>query len=235
MLSRNGMPGRHQRRVRASKTAVLATASLAATVLSNPAAADGPHAAKFEDDQLRCTKLADVSACDDALRSKPDNMQLMVAKADALLHGGRAADAIILYRRAQAFQPANEGIKTRLADAESQRHGLVSICESTAGAASVDACQAALLHGAPDEFRLLKRKGILLQSMGRSDPALDAFIAADVIRQDDESVALAIVALTDRTGRKDALALAARRSALLTLARAQQAAREKAKHPAGSR
>ena len=209
MLSGDGVPGGHQRRVRASKTAVLATASLAATVLSNPAAADGPHAA--------------------------GNMQLMVAKADALLHAGRAADAIILYRRAQAVQPTNEAIKTRLADAESQRHGLVSICESTAGAASVDACQAALLHGAPDEFRLLKRKGILLQSMDRSDRALDAFIAADVIRQDDESVALAIVALTDRTGRKDALALAARRSALLTLARAEQAAREKAKHPPGSR
>lgn len=83
--------------------------------------------AKFQHDQLRCTKLADVSACDDALRTRPDDPQLTVA-------------------------------------------------------------------------------------MGRSDPALDAFIAADVLEQDDQSVALAIVALTDTTRRKDALALAARPS-----------------------
>jgi tetratricopeptide (TPR) repeat protein len=229
MLSRSGMPGRHQRRVCATRAAVLATPLLAVVVFSSPAAAD----------ELRCTKLADVSACEDALRSKPDNLQLRIAKADALLRAGRAADAVLAYRQAQALRPADEAIKTKLADAESQRQGLVSICQSTTGPASVDACQAALLHGAPDEFVLLKRKGILLQSMARPDPALDAFIAATLIKQDDEAVALAVVALTDSTGRKDALALAARRSALLTLearlARAEQAARAKAKHSAGSR
>lgn len=245
----SGMPGRHRRAVRASKAAVLAAAALAVTLFSTPAAAERPRAAssdpgaqpksaKFDHDRLSCTRLADVSACDDALRTKPDNLQLLVAKADALLHGGRAADAILTYRRAQALQPGDEGIKTKLADAESQRQGLVSICEGTAGAASVDACQAALLHGAADEFLLLKRKGMLLQGMNRADPALDAFIAAGLIRQDDKSVALAIVALTDSTGRNDALALAARASSLRTLGRAGQAAREEAarrQRPAGSR
>jgi tetratricopeptide (TPR) repeat protein len=262
------MPGRHQRLVCASRATVLATALLAATVFPTPGAAEGPSNGTpklldaFEHDVFRCTTLADVSACDDALRTKPDNLQLLVAKGDALLHGGRAADAVLAFRHARALQPTNEGIKTKLADAESQRRGLVSICESTAGAASVDVCQAALLHGAPDEFALLKRKGVLLQSMGRSDPALDAFIAAAVVNRDDKSIALAIVGLTDRTGRKDALALAARGSAFLTLgrpteslqalrqaqtlapalpgikdqlARATQAARAEAKHPAGSR
>jgi tetratricopeptide (TPR) repeat protein len=175
--------------------------------------------AKYQHDQLRCSKLADVSACDDALRSRPNDPQLTVAKGDALLHGGRAADAMLVYRHAQELQPADEGVKTKLAEADSQRQALVSQCEGHADAAAVDACQAALLHGTPDEFVLLKRKGILLQSMARSDPALDAFIAADVIKQDDPSVALAIVALTDSTGRQDALALAARGSALLTLGR----------------
>jgi tetratricopeptide (TPR) repeat protein len=269
----SGMPGRHRREVRASKAAVLAGAAFAVTLFSTPAAAEGPRAAsgdpgaqaksaKFDHDRLSCTRLADVSACDDALRTKPGDLQLLVAKADALLQGGRAAEAILTYRQAQALQPRDEEIKTKLADAESQRQGLVSICETTGDAASVDACQAALLHGAPDEFILLKRKGMLLQSMGRSDPALDAFIAADVVNPDDEPVALAIVALTDSTGRKDALALAARGSALLTLgrptesllalqqaqtlapalpgikgqlARAAQAARAEAKHPMRSR
>jgi len=194
----------------------LATVLLVATVFSAGAEADGSQG-KFQRDLLRCTSLADASACDDALRAKPDNLQLLIAKGDALLHGGRAADAVLAYRRAQKLQPADEGIKTKLADAESQRQGLVSICKATAGAASVDACQAALLHGATDEFVLLKRKGMLLQSMNQPDPALDAFIAADVIKQDDKSVALAIVALTGSTGRKDPLALAARKSALSTL------------------
>lgn len=268
MLSRNGLPGRHQRQVGAIKAVVLATTLSVVMVFPARSAVDGPLNGKpdssvaFEHDALRCTKLADVSACDEVLRTKPDNLQLLVAKGDALLHGGRTADAMLVYRRALQLQPSDEGIKTKLADAESQRQGLVSICEGTAGVASVDACQAALLHGAPDEFVLLKRKGILLQGMGRSDPALDAFIAADVIKQDDESVALAIVALTGSTGRKDPLALAARGSALLTLgrpteslqalqqaqtlapalpgikaqlARAQQAAREEARHPAAPR
>src|SRR5262249_33333669 len=171
---------------------------------------------------LRCTKLADVSACDEALRAKPDDPQLTLAKGDALLHGGRAADALLVYRHAQELQPAEEGIKARLGEAESQRQAVVSQGSGNADAAAVDACQAALLHGAPDEFVLLERKGILLQSMDRPEPALDAFIAADVIRQDDPSVALAIVALTDSTGRKDALALAARGGALLTLGRPTQ-------------
>jgi len=176
--------------------------------------------AKFQHDQLRCTKVGDVGACDDALRAKPNDAQLMVAKGDALLHGGRAADALLVYRHAHELQPAEESIKTKLSVAESQRQTLVQQCEGTADAAAVDACQAALLRGTPDEFVLLKRKGILLQSMDRVDPALDAFIAADVLKQDDPSVALAIVALSDSTGRKDALALAARGSALLTLGRA---------------
>ena len=87
----------------------------------------------------------------------------------------------------------------------------------------MDACQAALLRGSPDEFALLRRKGILLQSFDKPEQALDAFIAANVLKQDDKSVALAIVALTDSTGRRDALALAARGSSLLTLHRASEA------------
>jgi tetratricopeptide (TPR) repeat protein len=180
------------------------------------------EAAKLQRNLLRCTKAADVSACDEALRSNPGDRQLTVAKGDALLQGGHPAESLLVYRRAAELVPADEGIKAKLAIAESERETLVSRCEAGADTTAVDACEAALLHGAADEFTLLRRKGIVLQSMDRPAPALDSFIAANVLKQDDKSVALAIVALTDSTGRKDALALAARGSALLTLGRATE-------------
>jgi tetratricopeptide (TPR) repeat protein len=179
--------------------------------------------AKLQHSVMRCTKLADVSACDDALHMKPDDPQLVIAKGDALAHGGRPADAILVYLHAGGLVPADEVLKSKLAAAESQREALVSQCEGNADPAAADACQAALLRGSQDEFALLRRRGILLQSLDQPVQALDAFIAANVLKQNDKSVALAIVALTDSTGRKDAMALAARGTALLTLGRATEA------------
>src|SRR3981081_2942129 len=49
--------------------------------------------AKLQRNQLRCTRLADVTACDDALKSKPDDEQLLIAKGDALMQGNRPAEA----------------------------------------------------------------------------------------------------------------------------------------------
>jgi tetratricopeptide (TPR) repeat protein len=181
--------------------------------------------AKLQHSVMRCTKLSDVSACDDALRMKPEDPQLVIAKGDALAHGGRPADAILVYLHAASLLPADEGVKSKLSAAEAQREALVSQCEGNADSAAAEACQAALLRGSQDEFALLRRRGILLQSLGESDKALDAFIAANMLKQNDKSVALAIVALTDSTGRKDAMALAARGSSLLTLGRATEALR----------
>jgi tetratricopeptide (TPR) repeat protein len=179
--------------------------------------------AKLQHSVMRCTKFADVSACDDALHMKPDDPQLVIAKGDALAHSGRPADAILVYLHAGGLVPADEVLKSKLAAAESQREALVAQCEGNADSAAADVCQAALLRGSQDEFTLLRRRGILLQSLGRPEQALDAFIAANVLKQSDKSVALAIVALTDSTGRKDAMALAARGTALLTLGRATEA------------
>ena len=175
------------------------------------------EAAKLQHALLRCTKAFDLGACDEALRSKPDDPQLLVAKGDVLAHEGKPAEAITVYQRAGALLPGDDGIKSKLAGAETQRETLVSQCQGGADAAAANACQAALLHGSPDEFSLLRRRGILLQSIDQPGQALDAFIAANVLEQNDKSVALAIVALTDSTGRKDAVALAARGRSLLTL------------------
>src|SRR5215468_7918020 len=46
--------------------------------------------AKFQRNQLRCTRLADITACEDALKFKPDEVPLLIAKGDALMQGNRA-------------------------------------------------------------------------------------------------------------------------------------------------
>jgi predicted Zn-dependent protease len=74
--------------------------------------------AKLARNQLRCTRLADVSACDDALNSKPDDMQLLLAKGDALMQANRAADAVTVYRHAFQLKPADDAVKTKLSIAE---------------------------------------------------------------------------------------------------------------------
>ena len=89
------------------------------------------EAARLQHSVMRCTKLSDVSACDDALHIKPDDPQLVIAKGDALAHGGRPAEAILVYLRAASLLPSDDGVKSKLAAAESQREGLVSQCEGT--------------------------------------------------------------------------------------------------------
>ncbi|HEY0340108.1 MAG TPA: hypothetical protein VGC34_04825, partial [Steroidobacteraceae bacterium] len=77
--------------------------------------------AKLQHSVMRCTKLADVSACDDALRSKPEDPQLVIAKGDALAQGGHPSDAILVYLRAGSLLPGDEAVKSKLTAAESQR------------------------------------------------------------------------------------------------------------------
>jgi predicted Zn-dependent protease len=74
--------------------------------------------AKFQRNQLRCTRLADVTACDDALKFKPDDEQLLVAKGDALMQVNRPVDAVAAYRHAAQLKPGDDVVKTKLAAAE---------------------------------------------------------------------------------------------------------------------
>jgi tetratricopeptide (TPR) repeat protein len=77
------------------------------------------ESAKQQRNVLRCTKLADTTACDDALKSKPDDVQLVLAKADALAQANRLPEAAAAYRRAAQLNPANEAVKAKLASVES--------------------------------------------------------------------------------------------------------------------
>jgi cytochrome c-type biogenesis protein CcmH/NrfG len=89
--------------------------------------------AKLQRNQLRCTRLADVTACDDALKSKPDDQQLLLAKGDALMQGNRPADAVAAYRHASQLKPTDEAVKTKLAAAEALQ---ASTAATTASAAA---------------------------------------------------------------------------------------------------
>jgi predicted Zn-dependent protease len=76
------------------------------------------ESAKFQRNQLRCTRLEDVTACDDALKLAPDDVQLMLARGDALMQGNRPAEAVEAYRHLSQLKPADEAVKTKLAAAE---------------------------------------------------------------------------------------------------------------------
>jgi len=172
---------------------------------------------------FRCAKLADVSSCDDALNMKPNDPELLVAKADSLVQLKRLGEAIGTYRNALPASADRETVNAKIALAESQRHTFLDTCEAKTGDAALRACEAAWLPGAPDEVTVFKRRGMLLQADNQLSPALDAYMAAARLDPSDHSVALAIVSLSDSTGRQDALTLAARGHALMALGRPTEA------------
>jgi len=181
--------------------------------------------AKLQRNLLRCSQLADLAACDDALRAHPDDLQSLLAKADALQQKNRPGDAQIVYRRAAELNPGNDTLKAKLIGAELQRQTMLARCQTDTGAGALEACDGALVRGGDDEYIIQRRKGMLLQSLNQPGSALDAYIAAGVLKHDDPATAQAVVTLTDSTGRKDAMTLAARGSALLTLDRPADALR----------
>ena len=76
------------------------------------------ESAKLARNQLRCTKLSDITACEDALRAKPDDVALLTAKGDALMQANRPADAVTAYHHVSTLKPGDDAIKSKLANAE---------------------------------------------------------------------------------------------------------------------
>jgi tetratricopeptide (TPR) repeat protein len=172
---------------------------------------------------FRCAKLADVNSCDEALNLKPDDPELLVAKADTLVQLNRPGEAISIYRIALPGSANREALDAKIALAESQRRTFLDTCETKTGDAARRACGSAWLPGAPDEVTVFRRRGLLLQADNQPSPALDAYLAAARLDPSDRSVALAIVSLSGSTERQDALTLAARGRALMTLGRPAEA------------
>ena len=179
--------------------------------------------ARLSRNQLRCTRFGDIEACNEVLVLRPDDVAIAIAKAEALAKANRLQEADAAYHRAAALAPGNADIATRIESIQAQRRTLQQRCMSGDGEAALAACQVVLTKGAPDEFDVTRRIAILHQTANQPSKALDAYIAANSLRRGDKTVALAIVALVESTGRSDAIALAARGSSLVTLGRAREA------------
>ena len=181
------------------------------------------QAARLSRANLRCSKLADVQACDDALLINPNDAELLTAKAEALLQSKRPAEAVAMFRRAMAAGRSKDSVAAKLAQAEVQRQAMLATCESGFGDAGRQACQAAWLPGAPDELRVFKRRGALLEADNQRAAALDVYIAASQLPGSDRSIDQSIVSLSEGSGRGNPRTTAARSAALLRLGRVSDA------------
>jgi tetratricopeptide (TPR) repeat protein len=172
---------------------------------------------------VRCAQLADLQACDAAAAEQPGNADIAFAKGDALIKSNRVDEAIAAYSHAAQLAPDNALIASRLQAAQSQRQAMQHSCTDESGEPALRACQAIMTRGSPNEFDLTLRMAFLQQSVNRPAQALDSYIAANSLRPGNTAVALAMLALIDSTQRQDAVGLAARGSALMTLGRAADA------------
>lgn len=171
----------------------------------------------------RCTSQSEVAACDAVLSEQPNNAKILIAKGDALVKAHRPDDASSVYVRAAKLAPNDAALTGKLHALQSQRQALLQRCTGGDGDTALQACKSVLVRGAPNEFEITVRIALLQQSTNQTSQALDSYIAANSLRPGDRGVALAILALLQSTQRKDAMALAARGSALVTLGRAREA------------
>jgi len=171
----------------------------------------------------RCIKLAELIACDEALNMKPNDPELLIAEADALVQMKRPGEAIGVYRNAARSGAAQDVVNKKIAVAQSQRESFLQICVTQPGEVAERACESAWLPGAPDEVTVFKRRGLLLQNEGRLSAALDAYMAVARLRPADRGVARTVISLSGVVGRKDALTLSARGIAFMSLGRRAEA------------
>ncbi|MEA3412123.1 MAG: tetratricopeptide repeat protein [Pseudomonadota bacterium] len=161
--------------------------------------AKGGSAAQSRRNVIRCTRLkgkSALSACDQALREKPQDTQLLSARGDALLGLGRYGEAVSSYRQALAFDPGDSAVAGKLSQAESQRRKALNDCRLLDGRDGLEACHAALLEGAGDEFVVRVRQADLLLAQKREEEALQAYRSAQKLDPRNTLVQQAIKTLT---------------------------------------
>jgi tetratricopeptide (TPR) repeat protein len=180
-------------------------------------------AARVSRNLLRCNRLAELAACEEALKLKPNDADIHLAQGDALLKAERPGEAEAAYRRATEIRPGDARAMAQLTLARSQRKSLLIRCLERSDDLALAACQGALSPGSEEEFQVHARLATLHQQRNQSAAALGAYIAAQALKPEDRGIALGIVALADATPRKDAVALEALGSALLTLKRGREA------------
>ncbi|MDP9065069.1 MAG: hypothetical protein M3O06_04280, partial [Pseudomonadota bacterium] len=211
---------------RCSPRGVACLAAIIAVYHAVPAsAATSADAKKLSVATYRCRSLAELVSCDAALNMRPNDPELLMAEADALMKHRRPGEAIGVYRNALKWGASAELVGTDIAAAQVQRKVMVDACQSNAGETGERACEGAWLPGAPDEVALFKRRGLLLRELHHADEALSAYMAAARLAPQDRNVARAVLDLS-AGHRYDAATLLARGSALLTLSRPAEASVE---------
>jgi tetratricopeptide (TPR) repeat protein len=175
------------------------------------------QAARLSRNVLRCTRLGDLAACDEALKEKPDDVEVLLAKGDALMKASRFADAESTYRRVKQQAPGSTRAAAQLSAAVAQRQEAVSRCLRSTGEPALASCQSALAPGVTDEFALQSRLGFLYQQRNQPVLALSAYMAAQALQPGDRAVASGIVALTEGASKDDAIGQSARKTALKLL------------------
>ncbi len=134
--------------------------------------------AKQQHEQLRCTQLSDVEACNEALRLSPNDTSLLVGKADGLMQRGHPADAAAAYQRVLQLNPGNEAMRAKLAAATAR---------ANATSASLDAATREASAAAPAP-RTARRSHAALDSSGTA--ATNAQTASAVATLSAPSIAL---------------------------------------------
>jgi tetratricopeptide (TPR) repeat protein len=134
---------------------------------------EAADAAKLQHDQLRCRKLGDLDACNEALKSTPNDVSLWVAKADALEQGGHLAEAIDSYQHAALLSPADNALKAKLATAVALKNASPAPAATTVAAASTPAAAA----GAGPRRR---RAGASAAAVVAASPQRSPAFAADI-------------------------------------------------------
>lgn len=179
--------------------------------------------ARVKRNLLRCRQLEDINACGEAVQLRPEDPSIRIAAGDAHLAAQDLSQALEFYRVALQLDAGNDVAVGKIAKAETVLRELTGMCLNDETGSALGACDKALIHGTPEEFSIQKRRGMLFQASARPEQALDAYIAAMVLQDGDESVASAIVSISEQTNRGDALTLQMRGRALLALGRPKDA------------
>ena len=151
---------------------------------------------------IRCKKLkgdAAMTACNEGLRVDPDHPELLTGRGNAWLEMDRIGNAVLDFEAAIAADPKRRDAHKSLRFARTKRDVKVSQCLQTDGLNGLNACDAALLKGASDEFSIQKRRARLLHTMGREKEAMAAYRVAARLNPADIQTKQALAALTPRT------------------------------------
>ena len=159
--------------------------------------ATGKSDAKIRLSIIRCNKLQGegaLNACNEGLQLSPGNQDLLVGRGNAWLALDQPAKAAADYQAALDAAPGDRNAAKQLRLASTKRKIKAAQCLQGDGPQALEACNAALLTGADDEFAIRKQQARLLHGLEREDEALRAYQAAARLNPADGEVKRALAA-----------------------------------------